>query len=106
MTMEPLYPYHRSYAQAKVGTMVQFINMGTAPGHDHLRMVNREEHHRPHFRKYDYSNHFNQPFLYYNKRQFGIKTMQIHIHRDEGHSTAHPSPQPRRAPPRACRSRL
>ena len=27
----------------KVGTMVQFINMGTAPEHDHLRMVNREE---------------------------------------------------------------
>ena len=25
------------------------------------------------------------------ERQFGIKTMQIHIHRDEGHSTAHPS---------------
>lgn len=27
----------------KVGTMVQFINMGTAPEHDHLRIVNREE---------------------------------------------------------------
>ena len=27
----------------KVGTMVQFVNMGTAPEHDHLRMVNREE---------------------------------------------------------------
>ena len=27
----------------KVGTMVQFINMGTAPEHDHLRMVNRED---------------------------------------------------------------
>ena len=27
----------------KVGTMVQFINMRTAPEHDHLRMVNREE---------------------------------------------------------------
>lgn len=27
----------------KVGTMVQFINMGTAPEHEHLRMVNREE---------------------------------------------------------------
>lgn len=27
----------------KVGTMVQFINMGTAPEHNHLRMVNREE---------------------------------------------------------------
>lgn len=27
----------------KVGTMVQFINMGTAPERDHLRMVNREE---------------------------------------------------------------
>lgn len=27
----------------KVGTMVQFINMGMAPEHDHLRMVNREE---------------------------------------------------------------
>lgn len=25
------------------------------------------------------------------ERQFGIKTMQIHIHRDEGHSTTHPS---------------
>ena len=25
------------------------------------------------------------------ERQFGIKTMQIHIHRDEGHNTAHPS---------------
>lgn len=25
------------------------------------------------------------------ERQFGIKTMQMHIHRDEGHSTAHPS---------------
>lgn len=27
----------------KIGTMVQFINMGTAPEHDHLRMVNRDE---------------------------------------------------------------
>lgn len=27
----------------KVGTMVQFINMGTAPERNHLRMVNREE---------------------------------------------------------------
>lgn len=27
----------------KVGTMVQFINMGTAPEHEHLRMFNREE---------------------------------------------------------------
>mgnify|MGYP001663608834 FL=1 len=27
----------------KVGTMVQFINMGTAPERDHFRMVNREE---------------------------------------------------------------
>ena len=25
------------------------------------------------------------------ERQFGIKTMQIHIHRDEGHNTTHPS---------------
>ena len=25
------------------------------------------------------------------ERQFGIKTMQIHIHRDEGHTTTHPS---------------
>ena len=27
----------------KIGTMVQFINMGTDPEHDHLRMVNRDE---------------------------------------------------------------
>ena len=27
----------------KVGTMVQLVNMGTAPEHNHLRMVNRDE---------------------------------------------------------------
>ncbi len=27
----------------KIGTMVQFINMGTAPEHDHLRTINRDE---------------------------------------------------------------